>query len=151
MKYLIPLMLLIALPALGEEMPDGCYVADYYRTDPCWNASDNVTSWTSYTDRYAGVYHYGSAIESVIYYGAQYRNKYQACTTDYNNLVTISNTCSTNYTALNDQYNSLSSQYSSNEINHVNAYNLLVNQFNASLSLAKKLRKACGVKCKKIK
>jgi len=135
------ILLLIALfcPALAtaENMPPGCYVADYYRTNPCWDAAAGYTEWTQFADRTAGVYYYGSAVETIIFNGKLQQEALNICTGDYNRVLG-----SLNSTEANRQ----------EWIAYGNAQAAaLLSTNTAHQKLVKKLRKACGTKCKKIK
>ena len=66
MKKLLLSLLFFPIAASAEFMPAGCYVADYYRTDPCWSASDNYSQWTYFDNRYEGAAYYGHTIEAII-------------------------------------------------------------------------------------
>lgn len=142
MKRLI-LVLLLTLPsfARAEVIPPGCYVADYYRLDPCWNASDNLYEWVGYSNRTTGVGYYGGTVEAIIHKNELNKSDLSSCLTAYGNL---------------------QNQYNANDAGHVNNYNALYGEYskvvdsaNALLkkrdTLIKKLRKACGNACKKIK
>lgn len=71
----------------AEVIPPGCYVADFYRTDQCWYASDNLYVWDTFLDRTQGVSTYGPAMEAVAYHGSIQGKSLDICVADYNAVV----------------------------------------------------------------
>lgn len=112
-------VILFALPAQGEYLPAGCYVADFYRTDPCWVAVDGVTQWRQSTDRTATTLYYGSSVESIIYNGL-------LCSADYS---------------------TVKAAYDSSEANRQE----WITYSGYQTGLIKRLKRACGAKCKRLR
>ena len=137
MKKLLLALLLFPAASFAIELPSGCYVADYYRTDPCWGEGYAYFNWTYFTPRTNGVAYYGAAVEAII-------NQ-----VDENETLIL---------VARDLYNQLDAQCKASNAQHVNDFNQLVADYNGLVgavkkrdSLIKKLRKACGNSCKKIK
>lgn len=86
MKKLLLSLALIPALASAEYMPDGCYVA-FNDTSKCWSAIDGQVQWTTYTDRQAGAYHYGYAIEAIMYQHGLLQAAGIGCVNDFNELV----------------------------------------------------------------
>lgn len=142
MRTLLGLVLAILVSASvvrAEYLPDGCYVA-FYDTSRCWSAFDGVAQWTVYPDRSLGAYHYGDAVEAIIWAHAGEQGLKQACYNDYNSLLANYNSVTSDRSTCIDDYNSL-----------VDQYNGQLESLSRSAALIKKLRRACGKKCRKIK
>ncbi len=76
---LVLLLLLAAVPAYADPMPDGCYVA-YSNPNYCWLSSDSSSqSWTYYPDFAEAVQHYGGAVAVVMLNGHQHYQNLQSC------------------------------------------------------------------------
>ena len=137
MKKLLLTLALFPLSAFAEFLPAGCYVADYYRNDPCWSPGDLNPQWTVYASPSDALNYYGFTLAYIIKYEDNER------------------------IALGDALNSCNANASANESNRQEwiAYgNSVASQLDAetrkrkkSETLVSKLRKACGSKCKKIK
>lgn len=156
MKKILALLLvsMFASVAKAEQIPDGCYVADYYRTDPCYNSPSALFEWTAFTDRSIGVAKYGPVVETIIFRSSSFENSLNSCNSSYNNLLADRNSISAQLGSCNSNYNNLLADRNSiaaQQSTCVTDYNNLVAPYNKNLALIKKLRKACGSKCKKIK
>ncbi len=135
---------------MGEVIPAGCYVADYYRDDPCWNSVDGTYVWFHSGNRATEAGYYGEAIEAVVFKGfvdLHARNECNAdlntLVDDYNSLVEAKNTCSTDLNTLVDDYNSLvnSNNACSNDFNSlVDDNNSLVESYDLALKKIKRLK-----------
>lgn len=132
MKKLVLALCMLPSIAAAEYMPRGCYVA-FDNPDYCWQPRDGVVQWLTGPDRSNQGYLYGGAVETIIYHAYKLNldvtaavNEQNACIDDYNALYAQNTSC-------------------------VDQYNALVTPYNKNLALIKKLRRACGVKCKKIK
>lgn len=136
-NLLILFIILAPTFTVADTIPSGCYVADYYRTDPCWYSSNGVYLWTQSLDRVGNTAYYGPTVETIIYNGNLDRIALGLSNSDLNQC--------------NADYNALAGRYNTNDAKHVADYNGLVAEFNAQLALVKKLRKKCGKACKKIK
>lgn len=128
-KTLAALMLIATTAARAEYLPPGCYVA-FSNTSRCWQAADGVTQWTQYTNRTTGEQMYGTAIESIIYDGYEGDTALLQCGEDYN---TAKSNSETHYAWYSECFESRKALDKSTS------------------ALIKKLRKACGSKCKRIK
>ena len=97
MKQLIPGILFLALilasckSAHADDIPPGCYVADYYRSDPCWTSSNNIYLWNNYPNRTTGALTYGSTVEAIINAWGLQQASTNICLNDYSNLATSYN------------------------------------------------------------
>lgn len=111
MKKLILSILLFPSLLLAEVIPPGCYVADYYRTNPCWSAFDNITVWNHSGDRSAEVLYYGLTVEAIIHKNFTNLNAYNQCVSDYNNLSNLNNSNVNDFNILVNDYNILASDY----------------------------------------
>jgi hypothetical protein len=76
----------------AEAIPPGCYVADSYRTDPCWTSYDGYYAWSYNINRYLGAEKYGSAMEAIIHDWYIQTNSLNLCVNDVNTMVTSNNT-----------------------------------------------------------
>jgi hypothetical protein len=133
MRKIIALLALIPTIASAEFIPVGCYVADYYRTDPCWYSNSAFYQWTAYDNQNTAVLIYGSPVAAIIQNAANEQTAKNACLNNLDNAIIA--------------YQSESKRADDN-------YNFAIyyqTEFNKQLSYAKKLKKACGSKCKKIK
>lgn len=109
----------------AEFLPEGCYVT-YANPGQCWSGSDGVTEWIVSTDRDLTEYRYGTAVESIMYQWAGYKSLYEATELNRQEWITYG-------TAKEASRATLASTVSKRD------------------ALIKKLRKACGSRCKKIK
>lgn len=142
-KLIIAVALLLTGRAYAEYIPRGCYVA-FSNPSQCWEALDSHTQWTSYNDRTEGAYYYGYTMEAVIADGRDMRAVIAKCNNDYNTLVSTTNSCNASLNNANANSSLHYSWYSQ-------CYDSAKAASKKSDSLIKKLRKACGSKCKKIK
>lgn len=107
-------------------LPEGCYVA-YTDPDYCYEVGyGNTMHWTEGSDQALLAQRYGWAMALVMSASFETGQQLDLCLNDYNGLV--------------DQFNV-----------NVNDYNYLLGKYKKQVTLVKKLRKACGVPCKKIK
>lgn len=142
MKKLAFALLFLPSFAVAESIPPGCYVADYYRLDPCWNSFDGFYSWVTNTSTAgAPTLYYGETVAALIKSDTIANNELSACHVNFNNLY---NACESAGTAQINQYNELVGKYNG-------LLDTSANATKKSASLVKKLRKACGNACKKIK
>lgn len=153
MKKLIALYIaistVVAAPlAQAEWAPPGCYVTDSERASianafgympTCYRAGDNYYNWFTHAEygRTEMAAFYGSFVEAVMYAGHQ---DISACSNDYNSILAEKNSLRASYDTLSGQYNGT-----------VAAYNTANASLKSAASREKKLRKACGSKCKRIK
>jgi hypothetical protein len=79
MRKLIFIGLLLANTAQAEYLPAGCYVADYYRTDPCWGEDVSYLNWFNYdfTNTAGESAYYGVAVAGLIKQETIYRSAYE--------------------------------------------------------------------------
>lgn len=147
MKRLLLAIMLFPVSAISEVIPPGCYVADYYRTDPCWEASDNYYNWTAFSNRQYGTDYYGETVEVIIHEEFLSSTALSDSIDDYNSLAIQYNAKLDKLSACES---SLSATTLANEFHAANTASANANLAKAN-SLVKKLRKACGTKCKKIK
>lgn len=79
MKKLILMGLLLANTANADYLPAGCYVADSYRTDPCWGEGLSYFSWYNYdlSEQSDEAYYYGDAVATLIRQETIYRLGYE--------------------------------------------------------------------------
>jgi hypothetical protein len=120
--------------ASAEVVPTGCFISDSERyavgnafgyTPQCYQAADNYYNWYTHDQysRSALIILYGQFVEALMF--SEYR-RVNDCTAAYNTQI--------------DTYNGL-----------VNTYNSLLHSYKKKSSVEKKLRKACGSNCKRIK
>jgi hypothetical protein len=132
-SILVATLILIPSLASAEFIPAGCYVADYYRTDPCWSSYSAFYEWNNYNNSSLTVSYYGGPVATII----------QAV----QNEQTAKNAC------LN-QRDALINAFGEEQNRANNNYDIAVyyqGEYSKQASYAKKLKKACGTKCKKIK
>jgi len=125
MKRLL-LALLIPMSAMAEQLPAGCYVADYYRTDPCWSPTLGPAEVSFYVNPAQSVNFYGGAISELVY------NFFNADSRAFN--------CNQSLT-----------DNESNRQQWIAYANDQATKAKKNDALIKKLRKACGSKCARIK
>lgn len=130
MKKLILALALVPSVAVAEFLPAGCYVAHYYRTDACWFSPTGVYEWA---EPLANQNLYGSPVSTVMQRFFEEQSLKNSCLASLSVAETEYNSCAVDYNNLIDVKNTALSAYAK-----TNAY-------------AKKLKKACGAKCKKIK
>jgi hypothetical protein len=130
MKKLILALALIPSFAVAEFLPDGCYVAHYYRTDPCWYAQSGLYQWNKYS---AQQNQYGSPVSTIALTSFEETRQ--------------KNTCINNLSAAQSQVTAYANEY--NAVVADKAF--LIGAYGKINSYAKKLKKACGSKCSKIK
>lgn len=137
MKKLIIALILIPSIAVAEFLPDGCYVAHYYRSDPCWYSLTSVYQWN---EQLALQNNYGNAVSNIALKSFDEERLKNSCLNDLAVADAENVLCVSDYNDLVNDYSALSASESAlrQSLNKANAY-------------AKKLKKACGVKCKKIK
>jgi hypothetical protein len=127
--------------AQSEGIPPGCYITDSERNlfgqtfgyvPRCFVASDNYYNWFTHNQygRTEMSVFYGPAVEAILYADYQDLN---ACMGAHNSLLA-------DHQALTGNYNAATAN-----LNAATADN------KARITLEKKLRKACGSKCKRIK
>jgi len=131
----------------AEFMPPGCYVADFYRLDPCWNGFGGLTEWNQYSDRNYATGYYGTAVESIIYDGKLADLALSQCNSDYNALLGLNNIAASNLAQCESNRQEWIAYGTAAESGRVALF--AANKKQAAL--VKKLRAACGLKCKKIK
>lgn len=128
MKKLLSALILLSNTALADDLPVGCYVA-YSDITRCWSPVDSRIKITLPPTDQEGYDKFGALYFSLI------------------NLAQDSlklNMCNADIQTLTDDYNSL--------INvNVALQTHADEQALASARLVKKLRRACGAKCRKIK
>ncbi len=132
------IILLSTSSAFAEPIPDGCYVA-FNDPNYCYESFTGLYEWIDYSEQ-SNVAKYGSPMAAII---KSWSKEKSDSTYWYNNYLSefnARNSCANNYNSLLASNNSL-----------VTDYNNLVTPYNKNLALIKKLRKACGAKCKKIK
>lgn len=90
MKYIL-IIILFFFPCLviADTLPEGCYMS-YNSPGECWTPKDGKLSWQQLPDRKLGAVYYGTAVETLIYYGyyykqtvAQYELEYLSLYEDY--------------------------------------------------------------------
>lgn len=134
MKRLIALALaLIPAVSSAESIPAGCYVADYYRTDPCWYAPSNFYQWVNFPNQADTNLLYGPAMGTIIQAWGNEQSAKNFCIAQRDNAIAA-------YNSENDRAN-----------NNYDVATYYQSEFNKYLKYSKKLKKACGSKCKKIK
>ena len=125
----IALVLSLLFPFLASAttmLPEGCYVA-FSNPNYCFQiATGDILTWTQSTDQSVLGPAYGQTVAIILSKLQEDDNQLTQCISDYNGLVT--------------QYNGRGTQIST-----LNA------SLTAQKKLVKKLKKACGTKCKKIK
>lgn len=142
MKKLVLALCMLPSIAAAEFLPNGCYVA-FNNPDYCWQPIDGKVEWLASTDRTFLMAKHGH-IEALIYDWYQWKSLVGLYKEELDRATAA---CSANFNALLAQRDALSAQYST----LVDQYNGLVTPYNKNLALIKKLRRACGTKCKKIK
>lgn len=138
---------MVATSVFAEAIPAGCYVADYYRTNNCWVPFDGKTSYKTFNNYSDSDFYYGGAVSSIVISAQTYSNANSSCINDYNNLVTDKNNLASQYNALSSR---LDASLNTSSVNEANRQEWIV-YGNAQAALVKKLKKACGAKCSKIK
>lgn len=133
MRKLLAFLLLIPSIAAAEFLPDGCYVANFYRNDPCWFSNSPVYQWTAFDNQSTAVAFYGGPVATIIQSAANEQAAKNLCITQRNNAIAA-------YEAELARAN-----------NNYDVADYYETQFNKYNKYAKKLKKACGSKCKKIK
>lgn len=134
MRKIIALALaLLPTIASAEFIPAGCYVADYYRTDPCWFSSSGYYEWYNDANPAVTSAYYGSTVGAIVRSWGSEQGAKNACLTQRDNAI-----------------NAYQSELNRANVNYDYAI-FYQAEFNKQLSYAKKLKKACGSKCKKIK
>ena len=121
---LVVLACLITTTAQAQTLPDGCYVA-YSDITRCYANSSNTYAWSA-TDRQDAVSKYGSVVEAIINSVKDKEVLLTECVSDYAESVKLFN----------------------------EAYALASNNYLAAIEsnkLVKKLKRACGSKCRRIK
>lgn len=116
----------------AEQIPDGCYVA-FNNPGFCYESPSGFYEWSAFGDKNNTNLKYGYAAGAIILRAKELDSTLNICNSDYNTLLA--------------ERNSIASQNST----CIADYNNLVTPYNKNLALIKKLRKACGSKCKKIK
>jgi hypothetical protein len=116
--------LFLVATAQADYLPDGCYVT-YSNPTQCYVNSSNTYAWGA-NDRQDAVSKYGYVVESIMTSVKEKEALLTECVGDYADSVKLYN----------------------------DAYNLANNNYIAAIEanrLAKKLRRACGSKCRRIK
>ena len=130
MKKLILALTLIPSVAMADILPAGCYVQNLGRTNPCWEPLFSV-QWSP--SLASTNFHYGTAMANVMRESIGFAADFNQCLADRNYAVNQYNLLATDYNiALDDK-------------------DFLLQAYGKMSTYAKKLKKACGVKCKKIK
>jgi len=129
MKYILAILLL-ASTAQADYLPAGCYVADSYRTDKCWEEVDGVSSFNWHNFDFSNPddeqYYYGSAVAALVQDETYWRWQAEAVEAE---LV---------------QQKSITSELTA-------ANSKVTANLNRQLQLVKKLKRACGSKCKGVR
>ena len=123
-KIVVVVACMFAVNSRAEFMPDVCYTA-FNNPNFCWIPFDGIVAWTEYSNRSIGVSHYG-AMESIIFRATTTRNS-------------------------SDFFEILAGNVNNELIACQGEAGFQFGQVKKRDSLVKKLRKACGSKCKKIK
>lgn len=132
MKKLLLALLFVPTLAAAEYVPNGCYVS-FVDTTRCWRPSDGIVNWTQSPNRDTSAGMYGSTMGAIVYSGYLCDEEKVAC---------ASTLASCKANALLTENNRQEWITYGNGLAATNAKNL---------ALIKKLRRACGTKCKKVK
>lgn len=144
-KLLLMLFLIAPNIASAQLLPDGCYVS-FSNPNSCYSVlfPSQILVYNTFN---LNTYHYGDVVGELAYRG-------YSCDADKQNLNLEIAACTQTYNLCSDNQalcvNSL--QNCSNNLTNCNTSYTSAAALNASKnSLIKRLRKACGTKCKKIK
>lgn len=126
--------------AIDVFLPDGCYVA-FSDPDYCYSpGTGNTLIWAQGSNRNLLAQQYGWAMAIVISQDFETWQKFSQCFVDYNNVTALYNGCINDNSAIAADYAEV-----------YRAYTAWKNYSNKQAKLIKKLRKACGPPCKRIK
>lgn len=138
MKKLLFVLLFAPTIAAAQGLPSGCYGT--YADNP-WMYCYNGTTTPNYTLNYSDwAYYYGYQMADRMLEAEGYLVRALSCEQDLNINATSLNSCNSAYNAM-----------TANRDAWYNSYNSTAASLSKANSLVKKLRKACGSKCKKIK
>lgn len=87
MRALLLLALLLPATIRAEAIPAGCYVADFYRTDQCWEGAGFAYEWIEFASTQESINYYGSPITSMIQAGYVSKVALNNCSAAYSTAV----------------------------------------------------------------
>lgn len=137
------LLLLLPSISLADGLPNGCYVTD---SNPgfCYNG---IGTPHDYGSLYTNSLLYGSVVARMQDTLALVQSENASCVSDYNTLVDLYNARTTSLANCNAAYSELNAAF----LIGAGALDTQTARLFASQRLVKKLRKACGTRCKTIK
>jgi len=145
------LILLVLLPsvAIAQLLPNGCYVA-YNNPGTCYNVP-NSAQILVYTSLYNNQLYYGDVVGELAYRGyscnidrISLQQELRLCSENHN-------LCSSNFDLCINQRNEYLNSYNASQTNYAGYVTGCELRKSLDLKLIKRLRKACGKKCNKIK